>query len=79
MKFISVLFATMILAACSTGTAVKTNPRVDMKNPAAVYCNQQGGTLSMVKTKEGTSGYCTLPSGEQVGEWVLYHRDHPQK
>ncbi|WP_310437565.1 MULTISPECIES: putative hemolysin [Yersinia] len=47
-----------------------------MANPASVYCHEKGGTLDMVNTDKGTVGYCTLPSGERMGEWVLYRRDH---
>ncbi|MBV4369028.1 putative hemolysin [Erwinia phyllosphaerae] len=71
----------MTLAICilmATGCAVKTDKpaKLAMKNPASVYCVEQGGKVDIIDTEKGKSGFCTLPSGERVEEWTLYHRAH---
>ncbi|EHC38317.1 Putative hemolysin [Salmonella enterica subsp. enterica serovar Alachua str. R6-377] len=48
-----------------------------MPNPAAVYCEQQGGTLMPVQTPQGVRSDCKLPNGEIIDEWTLWHREHP--
>ncbi|MGS0682207.1 DUF333 domain-containing protein [Shewanella sp. 125m-7] len=43
---------------------------LDAPNPAAEYCLSLEGKLDLA------TGFCTLPSGEKVEQWALYHRDH---
>ena len=50
---------------------------VGMASPASVYCGQLGGKLQIVQAVGGETGWCTLPGGERVEEWVLFRRDHP--
>ncbi|MBF6067033.1 DUF333 domain-containing protein [Klebsiella pneumoniae] len=45
-----------------------------MPNPAAVYCQQSGGTRVPVQTPQGVSTQCKLPSGETLDEWALWRR-----
>lgn len=52
-------------------------PRIGMPNPAAVYCEQQGGTLMRVQTPQGVRSDCKLPNGEIIDEWALWRREHP--
>lgn len=71
----------MMMLSCSllvVGCAAKTDKpaALTMKNPAAVYCVEQGGRLETIATAQGQAAYCTLPSGERVDEWTLYRRDH---
>lgn len=70
-----VILAGLLLTACSQQDAKP--PRLNMHNPAADWCLQSGGKTSRLETDAGTTGYCTLPSGERIEEWALYHRDHP--
>lgn len=76
MKLVPLIICTFILAACTSRSIVVTNVQPDIRNPASVYCHDKDGKLSLIKSKEGVTGYCTLPSGELVEEWELYHRDH---
>ncbi|WP_395489514.1 DUF333 domain-containing protein [Cedecea davisae] len=76
MKFSLLVIATLLLSACTSEHEVLTNVPVNMANPASVYCHNKGGKLSIVKGSKGNVGYCTLPSGELIEEWALYHRDH---
>jgi putative hemolysin len=70
-----VLFV-ILLSACHSGPTVETNIRADKNNPASVFCQQQGGKLSLIKNRNGVTGYCTLPDGELIEEWELYKRYH---
>ncbi|GBR14661.1 hypothetical protein AA105894_1137 [Asaia spathodeae NBRC 105894] len=47
-----------------------------MANPASVYCKEQGGKLEIRHEKEGEVGYCHLPYGRIVEEWVLWRAGH---
>lgn len=68
----------LLLGACSSSQPdAPMPPRIGMANPAAVYCEQQGGTLAPVQTPQGVRSDCKLPSGEVIDEWTLWRRDHP--
>jgi hypothetical protein len=61
-------------ASQSTGTVV------GIANPASVYCEQQGGTLSIVEDAEGNqSGMCKLADGTEVEEWEYYRANHKEE
>jgi putative hemolysin len=53
--------ALAVLGACSSDT---DEPQVP--NPAAVYCEEEGGTVS------GDEPRCTLPDGTTVDAWEHY-------
>lgn len=74
MNKMMLLTCTLLVAGCAT----KANKpaALTMKNPAAVYCVEQGGKRETVSTAQGQTAFCTLPSGERVDEWTLYRRDH---
>jgi uncharacterized protein len=73
----TLMLATLQLTAC----AQRQTPQqqLNMHNPAADWCVRSGGKLSKVVTEAGVTGYCTLPSGELIEQWALYHRDHAKK
>ena len=51
-----------------------------MPNPAAVYCEEQGGTVSIVKDAEGNeAGMCKLADGTEVDEWEYYRANHSEE
>ncbi|WP_241622593.1 DUF333 domain-containing protein [Rosenbergiella australiborealis] len=72
-----VLVALTGCSSSSTKTAQQRN--IGMANPASVYCLAQKGRLDSVSTTLGVSSFCTLPNGERIEEWALFHRDHPQQ
>lgn len=76
MKPLFAVFILFSLNACQSEPRVETNVPVNKANPAAVYCHQLGGKLSLIKSQNGTTGYCTLPDGELIEEWALYRRTH---
>jgi|GEM_PF-3017337 len=47
-------------------------PSAGLPNPAAVYCEQNGGVFQGIETPEGTAGYCSLPDGRVCEEWAFY-------
>ncbi len=64
---------TLLLTACDSQPTVHSAARtVDIANPASSYCIEQGGSLEIETQTEGQVGYCTLPSGERIEEWLLY-------
>lgn len=50
---------------------------VGMPNPASVFCESMGGTLSIVNETNGQVGYCTLPDGTKTEEWALFRATSP--
>lgn len=67
---VGVLRAGMLLlalaaAACGPGTDA------ELPNPAAVFCEERGGTVS------GPEPMCTLADGSTVDAWDYYRREGP--
>jgi peptidylprolyl isomerase/FKBP-type peptidyl-prolyl cis-trans isomerase FkpA len=51
------------------------NEGAGLANPAAVYCQEQGG-ISEIKTfKSGQRGFCLFSDGSQCEEWDFYRTD----
>lgn len=77
----------LVLAGCAQPQPTAPTKTIGMPNPAAVYCQQSGGTRVPVQTPQGvstqcklpSSTQCKLPSGETLDEWALWRRDHPAK
>ena len=51
---------------------ISSEPMIGMANPASVFCEKQGGTLSIKDEVGGQVGYCQLPSGKVCEEWALF-------
>lgn len=44
-----------------------------LANPAAVYCQEQGGTSKIVTAADGSqSGQCEFPDGKKCDEWQFF-------
>lgn len=80
------LLSALITVACAQKNAPKepliisgepTN--IAVANPASIYCVQLQGKLMPKKDKNGGYSICKLPNGEEIEEWKLYRRDHPEK
>lgn len=78
MKNYAGMMLPLLLAGCATQNHndAPPPPNIGMANPAAVYCQQKGGTRLPVETPQGVRTDCKLPSGEVIDEWALYRRDH---
>lgn len=49
---------------------------VQLANPAAVYCGDQGGVLDYDTDENGGAvGYCELPHGAKCEEWAFYRQE----
>ena len=54
-------------------------PTVWMPNPASVYCEEQWGTVNIVKDEEWNETWmCKLADGTEVEEWEYYRANHPE-
>ena len=46
--------------------------KADMRNPASVFCEEQGGTLEIRTDKDGGQiGYCIFEDGSECEEWAF--------
>ncbi|WP_336944848.1 DUF333 domain-containing protein [Asaia sp. BMEF1] len=68
------LLVGFVLAGC--GGKDRKEQQLGMANPASVYCEEQGGKLEIRHEKDGEVGYCHLPYGRVVEEWVLWRAAH---
>ena len=71
---VMLMLAGLQLTACAQRAPAPQ--RLSMHNPSTYLCLHVGGKPSQVKTEAGVTGYCTLPSGERIEQWALFHRDH---
>ncbi|GAK64266.1 uncharacterized protein PAN0_005c2478 [Moesziomyces antarcticus] len=63
----------LVVRICSSPSMMQ------IANPASVYCVQQGGTLEIVKDKDGNEiGMCRLPDGTVREEWDFFRSSQPQ-
>jgi putative hemolysin len=46
--------------------------RVGLPNPAAVFCEEQGGTYRTVQEPQGMRGICKLVDGREVDAWEFF-------
>ncbi|WP_164658046.1 DUF333 domain-containing protein [Tropicibacter sp. Alg240-R139] len=70
----SALTTLIVLAAASTALASET--KTTLANPAATFCIENGGTYQLGKDENGNSvGYCILSDGQKVDAWD-YIRAH---
>ncbi len=63
-----------VFAACGgdDSTPSDTTTPTEIANPAAVYCEEQGGTVEIVDESDGQVGYCNLPDGTRIEEWEYF-------
>lgn len=53
----------------------KAPENTQIANPASVFCEQQGGSITLVNDENGSIGYCNFPDGSIIEEWE-YYRDN---
>jgi putative hemolysin len=74
---------TIILLALTACTAHQSQPapasgatgkpQANMPNPASVYCTQEGNTLEIRTSADGSqNGICIFPDGSTCDEWAYY-------
>lgn len=76
---IGVVLCTLLSAPVrSTGSesgaeGSNSSAEVSLPNPAAVYCEEQGGTVEIRTAAEGGQyGICIFPNGSEYDEWAFY-------
>ncbi len=58
----------------ATGSASEESETgTEMPNPAAVYCEEEGGETKYVDFKEGTVGFCLFEDGSECLQWDFYN------
>lgn len=68
------LLATGLLAACRRAPQPSPAPtQADLPNPAAVFCEEQGGRLE-IRTDDsgGQRGFCLFAGGSECEEWAYF-------
>ncbi|MEM6579577.1 MAG: DUF333 domain-containing protein [Pseudomonadota bacterium] len=45
-------------------------------NPAATFCEEEGGTYRIVSEETGERGVCVLPDGEEVDAWEFFRAEN---
>ncbi|UCG94965.1 MAG: DUF333 domain-containing protein [archaeon] len=72
------LISILTVSGCVSGggtVTTTTQTTIGMPNPAAVYCQDQGGTLEIredPRTSGGQYGVCILENGTECDEWAYY-------
>ncbi|MFB6330543.1 I78 family peptidase inhibitor [Acinetobacter variabilis] len=76
---LSGLFASILLAGCSTTQSTDSNSAsLGTANPASTYCINQGGKLEIRNETNGQVGYCHLKKGQVVEEWEYFRANQPK-
>lgn len=77
-KLCAVPLVVWVLAACAHDDAPEPMS-LSMANPAAVFCEQQGGRSQTRQDEMGNEyGVCLLADGREVDEWVHFRANAPQ-
>lgn len=72
------IMAGFILAGCISQTPANTNQQsttgisAGLANPAAVYCEEQGGELENKTDQYGVYGVCVFPDGSKCDQWAYF-------
>ena len=72
---IFVSFGMIFLTACNliSGTDKNDTGNANMPNPAAVFCEENGGTVEIRTAEDGSqTGFCIFPDGSECDEWAFY-------
>jgi len=46
-----------------------------LPNPAAVYCEEQGGTLENRMVQAGQKGFCIFEDNSECGQWAFFRQE----
>lgn len=69
--------AVLLLASCAAAQPADPGATTRLPNPAAVFCEQQGGRYRTVQEAQGARGLCRLPDGREVDAWAYFRERGP--
>ena len=71
------ILAALIMSVAACGEQEDPVREVGMPNPAAVYCQKNGGEhLILVRSDGSSQGVCRFKDGPEVDAWDMYRRRH---
>ena len=70
-NYFALLFVISVLLLTATGCKDKSN-EVELRNPASVFCGENGGKTSIRIENYGDVGYCLFPDGTECEEWAYF-------
>jgi predicted amidohydrolase YtcJ/putative hemolysin len=70
LRYVSVIAS--LIVACFTSNATA----LELSNPAAKFCTEQGGSYFLVEDTAGQRGICTLADGSEVDAWAYFREQH---
>lgn len=70
LRYVSVIAS--LIVACFTSNATA----LELSNPAAKFCTEQGGSYFLVEDTGGQRGICTLADGSEVDAWAYFREQH---
>jgi putative hemolysin len=81
-QFLTILFL-LLLTSCTeftsgseTSSMASDDTQANMPNPAAVYCEDNGGTIEIRKDEAGNEyGFCLFPDGSECDTWAYFRSE----
>jgi hypothetical protein len=65
--------ALLALAGCSDYAAPPAGgEQITLPNPAAQFCEEQGGDYDIREGDKGMVGVCVMPDGSELDAWSYY-------
>lgn len=72
------VLALLVIAAPEGARAQTASVPVGLANPASVFCAQCGGSVLVVPSPQGETGWCLFPGGAVFEEWSFWRLFNPQ-
>jgi putative hemolysin len=61
-----------VVAAVAALDGAPSEVDIQIASPASAYCEEQGGVVEIVDESDGQVGYCVLPDGRRIEEWLFF-------
>jgi putative hemolysin len=75
-RMLMIIPAVLALGLLAGACGDDDEPESGLPNPAAVYCDEQGGTVDIRTDAEGNQyGICVFADGSECDEWDFYRGD----
>jgi len=68
---VTIITSALVIAGCA-GDEPTDDVDTGIANPASEYCEEQGGAVEIVDESDGQVGYCVLPDGRRIEEWLFF-------